>query len=278
MYSPYARIAILDMYDGHANQGMRSIQEIIDNFAHYKDADIEVDVFDTRGGAEVPGLEYDAYISTGGPGSPIDSEGSLWEERYFGLLDSIMHHNLICPNDKKSVFLICHSFQLFCRYYGLAHVSLRKSTSFGVMPIHKTDEGLHEPLFANLDNPFWAVDSRDWQVTQPNLKRIEEMGGALLCIEKYRPHVPLERAVMAIRFNDAIIGTQFHPEADPEGFRYYLKIEEKRNLLIAQHGEKKYIDTITHLEDPDKIVLTHNTILPTFLEMAIGASSQVLLF
>lgn len=278
MPAPYARVAILDMYDSHANQGMRSILEIIDTYSLKYDADIDYDVFNTRGKAEVPGLEYDVYISTGGPGSPLDSEGSLWEERFFNLLNSIMQHNERYPVEKKSVFLICHSFQLFCRHYRLANVSLRKSTSFGVMPMHKTEAGMHEPLFEHLPEPFWAVDSRDYQVTQPNLERIKAMGGKVLCIEKFRPHVPLERAVMAIRFNDAIIGTQFHPEADPYGFLQYLKTEEKKNLIIKQHGLQKYYDTLTHLNDPDKIVITHNTVLPRFLDMTIGASSRVLVF
>jgi len=278
MPSPYARVAIIDMYDGHANQGMRSILEIIDTFSLQKDADIEYKVFNTRGNAEVPGLDYDLYISTGGPGSPLDSAGSLWEKRYFALIDNIMRHNLLCPDNKKSVFLICHSFQIFCRYYGLAHVSLRKSTSFGIMPIHKTEMGKSEPLFEDLNNPFWAVDSRDYQVTKPNIEQIKAMGGNVLCIEKFRPHVPLERAVMCIRFNDSIIGTQFHPEADPFGFFHYLQLEEKRNLLIKQHGEQKYYDTLFHLEDPDKLVHTHNTILPKFLDMTIKTSSEVLIF
>lgn len=278
MPSPYARVAIIDMYDGHANQGMRSILEIIDTFSLQKDADIEYKVFNTRGNADVPGLDYDLYISTGGPGSPLDSAGSLWEKRYFALIDNIMRHNLLCPYNKKSVFLICHSFQIFCRYYGLAHVSLRKSTSFGIMPIHKTEMGKSEPLFEDLNNPFWAVDSRDYQVTKPNIEQIKAMGGNVLCIEKFRPHVPLERAVMCIRFNDSIIGTQFHPEADPFGFFHYLQLEEKRNLLIKQHGEQKYYDTLFHLEDPDKLVHTHNTILPKFLDMTIKTSSEVLIF
>ncbi len=278
MPAPYSRVAIIDMYDGFANQGMRSILEIIDIYSLQNDADIEYQVFNTRGNAEVPGLDFDLYISTGGPGSPLDSEGSLWEERFFKLMDAIMRHNELCPDNKKSVFLICHSFQLFCRHYGLAHVSLRKSTSFGIMPIHKTETGKTEPLFEDLNNPFWAVDSRDYQVTKPNTERIKAMGGAVLCIEKFRPHVPLERAIMSIRFNDAIIGTQFHPEADPYGFAHYLQIEEKRNLLIKQHGEQKYFDTLIHLEDPDKIVQTRNTILPKFLDMTIRASNEVLVF
>lgn len=81
---------------------------------------------------------------------------------------------------------------------------------------------------------------------------------------------------MSMRFDDAIIGTQFHPEADPEGMLHYLKREDKKQLVIEQHGLKKYLDTIDHLDDPDKIVLTHNTILPNFLDMVIQVQQGAL--
>ena len=64
------------------------------------------------------------------------------------------------------------------------------------------------------------------------------MGAKILCIEKSRPHVPYERAVMGIRFNEYMIGTQFHPEADAPGMSMYLQTEEKRKTVIESHGEE----------------------------------------
>jgi homoserine O-succinyltransferase/O-acetyltransferase len=165
--------------------------------------------------------------------------------------------------------LICHSFQIFCRHYEYGIVSKRKSTSFGVMPVHKTFEGHHDPLYRSLNDPMWAVDSRDYQITQPTMERIEAEGGAVLCIEKYRPHVDLERAVMSIRFDEAFIGMQFHPEADAVGMRMYLLREDKKELVIEKHGEKKYWEMLDHLNDPDKIMLTYSTIVPRFLMTAL---------
>lgn len=263
------RIAILDMYEGTPNEGMRGIREIIEAFGVENQLAIHYDIFDVRSKAEVPGLDYDAYISTGGPGSPLESEGSVWEQKYFALIEQIKDHNRKHPKNQKHVFLICHSFQVFCRYYGYGLVSKRKSTSFGVMPEHKTEDGKREPLLALLSDPFWAVDSRDYQLTKPNLKKIEEEGGIVLCIEKYRPHVALERAVMAIRFDEAFFGTQFHPEADADGMRKYLLRDDKREIVTGKFGETKYRDMLEHLNDPDKIMLTHNTILPGFLTRAL---------
>ena len=269
------RIAILDMYEGTVNEGMRGIKQIIEQFERDNHLPIRYDIFDVRSREEVPGSDYDLYISTGGPGSPLDSAGSLWEKRYFGLMESIKTHNEEHPNQKKHVFLICHSFQVFCRFYGFGLVSKRKSTSFGVMPGHKTEKGHHDPLLRSLGDPFWVVDSRDYQITQPNNNKIEAGGGSILCIEKYRPQIKLERAIMAIRFDDSFFGCQFHPEADAVGMKMHLLTEEKKKLVIEKHGEKKYLEMLYHLNDPDKIMLTHNAIIPRFLMLALHHRLQV---
>lgn len=263
------KIAVLDLYEGAANEGMRGIRQLIEEFEADCHLMVKYQVFDVRLKAEVPDLNFDVYISSGGPGSPLDSAGSIWERRYFTLMDSIQAYNQQHPESKKHVLLICHSFQVYCRYYDYGRVSKRKSTSFGVMPVHKTFEGHHDPLFRSLNDPMWAVDSRDYQITQPNVEKIESEGGSVLCIEKFRPHVDLERAVMAIRFNDAVVGMQFHPEADAVGMRMYLLREDKKELVIEKHGEKKYWDMLEHLNDPDKIMLTYSTVVPRFLMMAL---------
>ncbi len=263
------RIAILDLYEGVPNEGMRNIRQLIEELEVDFHMSVKYDVFDVRLKSEIPGLDYDAYISSGGPGSPLDSAGSYWEHKYFGLMDAIREHNSMAPYQKKHILLICHSFQVFCRYYGYGLVSKRKSTSFGVMPIHKTAEGHHDPLLRSLGDPFWAVDSRDYQITKPEDEKIKVGGGSILCVEKLRPHVDLERAVMAIRFDEAIIGTQFHPEADAVGMRMYLLREDKKELVIDKYGEKKYWEMLDHLNDPDKIMLTNETVVPRFLMTAL---------
>ncbi|HEX7846988.1 MAG TPA: GMP synthase, partial [Chitinophagaceae bacterium] len=111
---------------------------------------------------------------------------------------------------------------------------------------------------------------RDYQVIQPNHVLLSELGAEVLCIEKARPHVPYERAVMGIRFNEYMIGTQFHPEADASGMSLHLQTEEKRKTVIDSHGEEKLNSMLDHLNDPDKIMWTHAHILPNFLNHAIG--------
>jgi len=264
------RIAILDLYEGVANEGMRGLRQLIEEFEADCHMTVKYQFFDVRQKTEIADLNFDVYISSGGPGSPLDSAGSLWERRFFGLMDDIKDFNKKNPDQKKHVLLICHSFQVFCRYYGYGTVSKRKSTSFGVMPVHKTFEGHHDPLFRSLNDPMWAVDSRDYQITAADVEKIESEGGSVLCIEKYRPHIDLERAIMAIRFDDAFVGTQFHPEADAVGMRMYLLREDKKELVIEKHGEKKYWEMLDHLNDPDKIMLTYSTVVPRFLMIALS--------
>lgn len=264
------KIAILDLYEGHPNQGMRCLRDILASFGQNNQVKIMVDEFDVRQKKEVPGLEYDTYISSGGPGSPLESEGDEWEQVYFEWLNNVENWNNDPQNSvKKHVFFICHSFQLACRHYKLANVCARRSTAFGVFPIHMLDEAEGEPVFTKLKDPFYSVDSRDFQVIEPNYRRLREMQATILCIEKERPHVPLERAIMAIRFNQYFFGTQFHPEADATGMSMYLQTEEKKKTVIDNYGEEKWQNMIAHLNDPEKILSTYENVLPNFLNLAL---------
>jgi GMP synthase-like glutamine amidotransferase len=264
------RVAILDLYEGAENQGMRCIREILNQFGEYHHIDIQKEEFDVRSENSVPDLSFDVYISSGGPGSPLDSEGSEWEAVYFGWLKAVDEYNASSSHFiKKQVFFICHSFQLACRHYGIATVSKRKGTSFGVFPIHYLHNAEQEPVFEGLKDPFYAVDSRDYQVIQPNHSLIKSMGGSILAIEKNRPHIPLERSIMAVRFNENMIGTQFHPEADAVGMTMHLLTEEKKKTVIENHGEAKWKSMIEQLNDPDKILYTYARVLPNFLQHAL---------
>ena len=264
------RVAILDLYEGVANQGMRCIREILTDYAHTHTLDLHFDEFEVRVRHETPDLSYDIYISSGGPGSPLDSEGSEWEKTYWNWLRRVEDFNTNPANGPaKQVLFICHSFQLACRHYSVGQVTHRKSTAFGVFPVHMLEGAADEPLFTGLRDPFYAVDSRSYQVIQPDHRRLTTMGGQLLAIEKERPHVPLERAIMAIRFNDNMIGTQFHPEADATGMSMYLQRDDRKATVIAEHGEEKWRSMIEQLNDPDKIRWTYSHIIPNFLDYSL---------
>ena len=260
------RLAILDLYDNTPNQGMRCIKAIVGRFAEIA----EWRVFDVRGKAEVPDLSYDIYISSGGPGSPHDGDGK-WDKEYYRWLERAWNWNGEPGRQKKHVFFICHSFQMACKFFRVGNVLPRKSASFGTFPCHMTDLGAADPIFDGLEDPFYVADFRDWQVVQPDPERLEAMGAGILALEKIRPHVALERAVMAIRFSDAFLGTQFHPEADSEGMIQHFLDPERRRKIVEEHSERKYLRMMEHLGDPDKIGLTQEIVLPGFLRRAIRA-------
>ena len=271
MKSEPLKIAILDLYAGTENQGMRCIKAIIKDFsnAFHKTA---YEVFEVRLSKHFPSLEFDVYISTGGPGSPLGDATNNWEQDYFNWIESVLQYNQGKSTiNKKKVFFICHSFQLACRHFGFASVNQRKSASFGVYPIHLNEDGASEILFSGLSNPFYAVDNREYQVVQPDVIKMSCCGAKLLAIEKERLHVPLERAVMAIRFNEEMIGTQFHPEADREGMLKYLHGSEKKEMVIRNYGEEKWLSMIEQLNDPEKIEKTYSTLLPHFLQSSLKA-------
>ncbi|MEP6725535.1 MAG: GMP synthase, partial [Bacteroidota bacterium] len=204
------RVAILDMNEQHPNQGMRCIRDILNQYAEVNNLDLSWNEFEVRVKQQIPDLSYDIYISSGGPGSPLDSIDCEWEKVYFGWLQQVEDWNYSEANlQKKFVFFICHSYQLACRHYNIANVTKRNSTAFGVFPVHVLPDAKKEPVFAGLHDPFFSVDSRDFQVIQPNHNRFRQLGASILCIEKERPHVPYERALMAVRFNKYMIGTQF---------------------------------------------------------------------
>lgn len=265
------RIAILDLNEGKPNQGMRCIREIIRQWKNDTGLPVDSQEFDVRVKNELPDTSFDIYISSGGPGDPISTRYEDWDISWNKWLKEIHRWNENPYHTKKKyVFFICHSFQLASRYFNAGILTKRRSTAFGVFPVHMIEPGKDEKVFSGLRDPFYAVDSRDYQLVRPNHALLNKMGAQILCIEKERPHVPYERAVMGIRFNDYMIGTQFHPEADAIGMSRHLQTEEKRQTVIESYGEEKLNNMLQHLDDPDKIMWTHSRILPNFLTHAVA--------
>lgn len=264
------RIAVLDFNNGVHNQGLDCIVQISKNVLSSYFSSFDVDVFDVRQNSALPDFTYDIYIGSGGPGSPLDSETKDWQDLFFNWFSSLLIHNEnALPQKKKFVYFICYSFQVISRYFKIGNVCRRKSTAFGVFPTTLLEDGLQEPIFQGLENPFFALDSRDFQLIEIDDSRLQSLGAKLLAIEKERPHVPLERAAMAIRFTPEIMGSQFHPEADAESSRLHMSVPEAKQMIINNYGEEKYNQMMVDLEDPSKIKYTQHTILPNFIRQAI---------
>lgn len=260
------KLAILDLYDNTPNQGMRAIKQLV---SKYEDQLESWDVFDVRAKREIPDLSYDIFISSGGPGNPLEGDG-VWDALYYQWLDDVWNWNQQEGNKKKHVFFICHSFQMMVNHFKLGEITKRPFKSFGTFPTHKALGIRTEPVLEKLPEPFYVADFRDFQVINPNETRFRAMGARVIARENERYSDHIHRAIMGIRLSDEMVGTQFHPEADPEGMLVHFSTEEEKNDIIDKYGVEKYEEMVRHLNDEDKISLTYTTVIPTFLENALS--------
>lgn len=268
--TPVIKAAVIDLYNNEPNEGIRCIRDILSEAGNINGkTKFGYDVFETRYKEEIPDMTYDIFISSGGPGSPFEGEGTRWEKIYFNLIDEIWNYNQKNPEKKKYVFFICHSFQMMSRFFRLGRVSERDKTSFGLLPFSKTEKGNSDKLFGLLPDPFYAADIRKYQVTEPDIKVLNELGAEILSYEIPVVDGKKNKAMTAIRISDEIVGTQFHPEADPESMLYHFKNDERKQQIADLFGPGKYDEMLGWLNDGNKIKLTRKTILPGFLSQAV---------
>ena len=271
------KIATIDLYNNERNEGMRCIREIVSEAQKRNNGlDISYEVFDTRFKDEVPGLDKDIYISSGGPGSPFEGEGTKWEKDYFNLIQQIWDYNQNNSERKKYLFFICHSFQMMGSFFKFGTVSQRHSKSFGVMPFTLTKKGKSDNIFKGLSNPFYAADIRQFQVVEPDEKIIKELGAKILSYEIVDDSEKAQPAIAAVRISSEIVGTQFHPEADADSMLYHFKQDERKKQVVEKYGEKRYDEMIEILQRPDTIKKTRQTVIPSFLNHAIDELSAIL--
>jgi homoserine O-succinyltransferase len=250
------QVAILDMNDGNPNMGIDCLIDIITRWGDQKNKAIQYQVFDVRKKGEIPSLDFDIYLSSGGPGSPIESSQEQWDQAYTLWLDKILASN-------KLVLLICHSFQIACRHFNIGNVCLRKSKQIGVLPVHFIEDN---PLFEGLQDPFYALESRSYQIIEPHDENLKKIGAKIIALEKHRPEVPLERALMGIQFSPYMYGVQFHPEGDPKKLIPYFNRSDVKDNMITEFGISKWQNTIDLLDRPETIQTTYQTFIPHFLD------------
>jgi hypothetical protein len=141
-------VALLDMHHGWPNLGHDALVHAIQNQV----CDIREDLqarrmvvrvlsYDVRRGhaiPEPPGSRHEVYVGTGGPGhlDPSRNDGrdpgsqgiaedGAWEPRLFRLFDAIARH------DSASLFGVCHTFGVMCRWLGVADAVLRAPSKGG---------------------------------------------------------------------------------------------------------------------------------------------------
>ena len=269
-------VALIDLYRGEPNQGIRAITELTENFqGPAGDTSLQLTRFETRLNAEVPDLSHDIYLLSGGPGSPFDGEGQAWETAYFDLVDQLWNYNERNRGQKgvpaKYALFICHSFQMMCRHFSLGQVVQREDESFGIFKTYQTEIGRNDILFSNLSDPFYAADFRKWQVINPDTSQFKAVGATILALEKERDQAAFERALMGIRLSPEMVGVQFHPEADPTGMLLHFNEEKRRTFIEENHGAASFQQIIERLSAPEFLAHTYDTIIPNFLTTSIQA-------
>ncbi|HET7435270.1 MAG TPA: hypothetical protein VFN10_11230 [Thermoanaerobaculia bacterium] len=174
-------VALLDMNHSWPNVGHDSLVHALLKLAEEQRDDL------VRAGAKVRVLSFDIrrrllvpepgrfrmHVGTGGPGhlDPRENDGvkqfsqgvdesDAWEAPLFHLFDEIL------ADANSSMFAVCHSFGLVCRWSGVAHPELRPEKSSG-MPLNRLSrEALHHPWFEQFARElpdhqhFRVVDNR----------------------------------------------------------------------------------------------------------------------
>lgn len=266
-------IAVLDMNDGYKNQGIRCINEIIQetvaNWNLDPDCQLEVRVeqFSVRDKDEVPDHSFDIYISSGGPGSPFDGEGRVWERKYYRLLDDVLEHNL-SKSRKTYFFAICHSLQVLTNKFRFAEVTPAPRPVYGIMPVYPTEHGMQSHILSDLADRFFAFERRNYQVVNPDYSVLEKMGAKVLAIESR--HGLKGKAVMALSIGEEFKATQFHPEADSESVLRNFLDPEKQSEILAMNGEELFNKMLASLRSEDRVKKTRKTVIPRFLTRAFN--------
>ena len=103
------------------------------------------------------------------------------------------------------------------------------------------------------------------------------MGAKILSYEINDDNTESEPAIAAVRISNEIVGTQFHPEADPESMLYHFNRPDEKKQIVDLYGEKKYNRMLEILQEPNAVKLTRKTVIPNFLNQAIDELSKVLI-
>jgi GMP synthase-like glutamine amidotransferase len=95
------------------------------------------------------------------------------------------------------------------------------------------------------------------------------MNAQIMALEKMRPQVPLERAIMAIRFTENMYGVQFHPEAALSDLIVYFNESTTKQSIIEEFGIEKWQRIVDHLDADSPIQTTYTHLIPNFLDKAL---------
>jgi GMP synthase-like glutamine amidotransferase len=269
------RLCIVDMNNGHVNQAIRCLRSISSSFfdrVQRENPDVvcelvEVSPRDT--GNAIP-LDCDLYLSSGGPGSPFEGDGTAWADDYGRFCDAVVEASIHGGAGQRALFAICYSFEMVVRHFKLAHIGPRTERKFGVMPIYTTGEGQRHPLLSPFGDRLFAFEHRNWEAIDLDTSRLATLSGQLLAQES-RDGVSKGRAVLGLDAAPGVEAVQFHPEADRPGVMNWVARPEQAAAFKATYGEVTYQAMLRTLDDPRRLARTFALVIPGWLTRRFNA-------
>jgi hypothetical protein len=120
-----------------------------------------------------------------------------------------------------------------------------------------------------LHDPFYCADFRRYEVIAPDAARLRELNASVIAMEVGKEEYAGEKGLMAVRFSNEWFGTQFHPEAHPDGMVHYLRRPEKKEMILTEFGLNVYEEMMHNALHPDRLTRTRDHVLPGFIEDAL---------
>lgn len=263
------RVCIVDMNNAHVNQAMRCLRGIVGHFFdRVRETNpglqcelSEVSPRDTN--HPVP-RDRDLYLSSGGPGSPFDGDGSLWTEDYSRFLDGLVDSAERGGAERRAIFAICYSFEMVVRHFQLAAIAPRTDRKFGVMPIYTTPAGQRHPLLEPFGDRLFAFEHRNWEAVDLDERKLSSLGGSVLALES-RDGFSKGRAILGLDAAPGVEAVQFHPEADRPGVMNWVSRPEQAAAFRAAYGEVTYQAMLRTLDDPRRLARTYALVIPGWM-------------
>lgn len=249
-------VAMLDMHHGWPNLGHEALVHVLQNaVCDLREPllrarlNVRVISYDVRRGQalpEAPGGRHTIYIGTGGPGhlDPAVNDGRegsqgivenpAWEPRLFALFDAIR------ADPGASLFAVCHTFGVMCRWLGVADAVLRGpekgGKSVGVRHNVLSPEGQGHPWFTPFARTLGAaarfpvLDNRLYDLVA---RGAAPAGVKLLALDCSDDGTPGDAVTMVEVSDDPaaviprILGVNHHPEIVNRQ-RQLVLLEKKR--------------------------------------------------
>ena len=269
------RVCLVDMNAGLPNQAMRCFRGLVGAFFERARAVnpslpcelVEVSPRDTDG--RLP-RDADLYISSGGPGSPFDGDGTEWLADYARFYEGFAERAAAGEGDPQAYFGVCFSFELLVHHFKIGALQKKAHRKFGIMPVYPTADGQKHPLYEPFGDRLFAFEHRNWEVVDIDEAKMSALGGRVLARESRDGHSK-GRSVVSFALGSAIEGVLFHPEADRAGVMNWVSRPEEAEAFRNAYGEKTYHAMLRTVDDPARLARTYSLFVPGWLTRKFNA-------